>query len=150
MSNNRAHIPFKTKLAATLCQMKVVDEKTGKFVDAISFEDARKMTADQILSLYHFDHYPIRKAEGGGDEHWNLTPRFIKSHRIKTAKKDQPEIAKNKRINEAHEEFRRRVLAKNTEESSPSKPKHKWPSRPVPGSKVSPWKKHLNGKVSKR
>lgn len=151
MSKSRPHIPCKTKLAATLCQMKVVDEE-GRLVDAISFEDAQKMTAEQILSLFHFDHYPVRKAEGGPDEPWNLTPRFIPAHRLKTAKKDQPEIAKNKRISEAHEEFRRRILAKTTGEPvpEPAKPKRKWPSRPVDGSKNSPWKKHADGRVSRR
>ena len=128
----RAHIPFKTKLAATLCQMKVVNEE-GKFVDAIPFEEARQMSVEQILSLFHFDHYPVRKAEGGPDEPWNLTPRFIPAHRQKTAKKDQPEIAKNKRISEAHEEFRQRILAKTTSEDQPlAKFKRKWPSRSFP------------------
>lgn len=95
--SKRDHISFKTKLAAALLQMLRPDED-GKLVPVIPYADAKLMTADQIISLFHFDHYPIRKADGGADEPWNLTPRPITEHREKTAKKDKPELAKSARL----------------------------------------------------
>jgi hypothetical protein len=85
------------------------------------------MTEDQILSLFHFDHWPVPKALGGPDEPWNLEPRPIMEHRKKTAKLDVPAIAKTKRVCATHEEFKRKVLAKpcgHKREKSP-----RWPKR---------------------
>ena len=83
----RAHINLTTKLASALLAL-----------GHIPYADAKLMTADQICSLYHFDHYPIRKADGGLDEPWNLQPLGIMDHRVKTAKKDKPELAKQARL----------------------------------------------------
>lgn len=93
----RPHISLRTKLAATLCQMLTPDEN-GKLVPVIPYEHAKVMTEQQILAVFHFDHDPIPKAEGGQDVHWNLTPRLIPAHREKTATIDIPSIAKGKRI----------------------------------------------------
>ena len=98
----RAHLSLKTKLASALLALEgfQYDEVTGKCcrVNLIPYEDSKRMTADQIISLFAFDHYPQRKADGGPDEPWNLEPRLIQAHREKTAKVDVPEMAKSKRI----------------------------------------------------
>jgi hypothetical protein len=83
----RSHINMETKLAAALLSR-----------GEIPYEDSKLMTASQICSLYHFDHHPIRVADGGETVPWNLTPRFIGEHRAKTAKIDQPQLAKQRRI----------------------------------------------------
>jgi hypothetical protein len=68
----------------------------------VPYNDAKQMSAQQVISLYHFDHFPIPRAEGGPDEHYNLVPRLIAAHREKTARIDVPQIAKNKRIAAKH------------------------------------------------
>jgi hypothetical protein len=124
----RTHISLKTKLAAALLQM-LRDDGTGKLIPVIAYDDAKLMTADQILSLYEWDHHPIRHADGGPSEPWNLVPRPIVEHRRKTATQDAPEMAKGRKITAAHQEFQRRMLAKA--EGVP-KPKSRWQSRPFP------------------
>jgi hypothetical protein len=64
----------------------------------IPYEHAKSMSADQIISLYQFDHYPIRKRDGGPFMPWNLVPRLIAAHRHKTSTYDQPQIAKDRRL----------------------------------------------------
>lgn len=111
----RTHIRMKTKLASALCNMLRPDE-TGKLVPVIPYEHAKLMTEDQVLSIFHFDHWPIRKTDGGPDAHWNLTPRPLPEHRKKTAEIDIPQIAKADRI----------VKRRN----GTRKPRQKIPSRP--------------------
>lgn len=111
----RSHINLKTKLAAALCNMLRPDE-TGKLVPIIPHEHAKMMTEDQVLSVFGWDHYPIRKADNGPDAHWNLTPRPILEHRRKSATVDVPQMAKADRIIERLNGQR--------------KPKRKIPSRP--------------------
>jgi hypothetical protein len=123
----RKHIPCSVKLASALLQMKRPDE-TGKLVPIIPHEDAKLMTAEQIISLFHFDHYPVRHADGGADEPHNLQPELIAPHRIKTAKIDVPEIAKSRRIRAKQEETRRRILARDAGEE---KPRSKWGTRKI-------------------
>lgn len=93
----RAHIPLKTKLAAALLQMKRADD-CGMFVPVISYEESKHLTADEIISRFRFDHWPIRHADGGPDEPWNLEPRPAAEHDKKTAEIDVPQIAKQKRL----------------------------------------------------
>lgn len=107
----RPHIPLKEQLAAALRDLMVPDGKGG-YERAIPWEHTRNMTAGQIISLFHRDHHPIRKEMGGPDLHWNLQWRFLGDHRAKTAKIDQPAIAKSRRITAAETEFRQRLLAK--------------------------------------
>lgn len=83
----RAKIGDRTKLAAALLALGV-----------IPYEDAKAMGETNFLSLFQFDHYPIRKTDGGSDEFWNLQPLTIMAHRGKTSKIDVPAIAKTKRI----------------------------------------------------
>jgi hypothetical protein len=58
-------VNLETKLAAALLTL-----------GDITHEHAKLLTARQIISLYQFDHYPRRKADGGPDAPWNIrTPR---------------------------------------------------------------------------
>lgn len=113
---------------------------------AVDWDWARGATDREIIhrfrSLYEIDHYPFPRwtAEKGSertlDRGWNYAPRRIAEHREKTARIDIPEAAKSKRIQEKHEEFRRKVLAKSSavdqlSRDKPNRPKKKWPSRKV-------------------
>jgi hypothetical protein len=82
-----------------------------------------------INSLYQF-HHNIRHAEDGGDHFSNLEPMLIAPHRERTRKVDIPAIAKGKRLTLKHEEFRRRLLAK---EAGQSRPPSRWPKRSFRG-----------------
>jgi hypothetical protein len=94
--NQRRRISTKTKLASAL--LALAD---------IPFEDAKSMSVDQIISLYHFDHGILHALEQN-DEFWNLTPRLISSHRLKT-KGDRKVIAKVRRIAPQWNEFLRNM-----------------------------------------
>lgn len=94
----RAHVNLKTKLAAALRELA-----------RIPVDHAQLMTADQLISLFQWDHN-LYHVHDGGDEHYNLTPMMIASHREKTAKIDVPQIAKTRRISREQEAFRQRLL----------------------------------------
>ena len=94
------HEPRLTKLASALLAL-----------GDITYDEAKTMTAEQVISYYDFDH-GIRKAEGGSDMFYNLTPRLREEHREKTRKIDIPEIAKNKRRASKHEAHRLRMAEK--------------------------------------
>lgn len=123
----RAHISLKEKLAAALCQM-LCDDGTGKLVPVIPYDDAKRMTADQVLSLWRWDHYPVRHADGGPDKHFNLVPRLIREHREKTAKVDVPQIRKADRIRRADDAAVNRLLARDAGEP---RQRSRWPSRKI-------------------
>lgn len=93
----RKSLTTKTKLAATLLQMKRYDDAEAEFVPVITYEESKTLSADQIIARFHFDHN-IAHADGGPDEPWNLTPMTVEEHRIKTARIDVPRIAKSKRL----------------------------------------------------
>lgn len=93
----RGYISLREKLASALCQM-LCDDGTGKLVPVIPYEHAKQMTADQVLSLFEWDHWPRRKADGGEDVHHNLVPRFAAEHQEKTSTIDIPQMAKAARI----------------------------------------------------
>jgi hypothetical protein len=93
----RKPVNLKTKLAAALLHVRRYDTHQGEFLPVIRYEDSKKMTADEIIARFQFDH-GIAHAQGGPDEPWNLTPLPIDEHRIKTATIDVPRIAKSKRI----------------------------------------------------
>jgi hypothetical protein len=124
----RGHISLKTKLAAALLQMRRATPD-GRWELIVPHEQAKRMTADEIIALFHFDHYPIPHAQGGPDEPWNLDPMLRPEHGEKTAKRDVPQIAKTKRLSREHEEFQRRLLTPRAER--PPK-KSRWASRPFP------------------
>lgn len=129
----RAHIPLKEKLASALCQM-LCDDGTGKLVPVIPYEHAKQMSADQVLSLWHWDHWPVRKVDGGPDLHFNIVPRLIADHLRKTRTIDQPQIAKRKRIVRANDAAVNRLLARA--DGEPPQPQRirvrSIPSRPFP------------------
>jgi hypothetical protein len=148
MSKPRKKIPDRTKLAATLCQMLRPNE-AGKLVPIIDYESSKQMTEAQILSLFHFDHYPTPVNQGGEDVHHNLVPRPILEHREKTAKVDIPMAAKAARLSAEQEEFRRRMLAKAGQGWATPAPEKKT-GAVIPGSRRSAFKKHIDGRVTRR
>jgi|GEM_PF-1859024 hypothetical protein len=109
----RTKLTLKTKLASALCQM-LRPNTVGGYERIISHEDAKRMSEDQILAVFDWDHFPIPKAHDGPDEHWNLTPTPRPEHRTKTAKHDVPMIAKVRRLSQDQEDFRRKVLERPT------------------------------------
>jgi hypothetical protein len=119
----RKSLNLTTKLASALLAIR--DHKGRPLIE---WEHAKLMSAAQIISLFEFDHWPIRHEAGGPDEPWNLFPRFIHEHRIKTAKIDVPEAAKIKRISKTEEEFRQRLL---TPRQDRTPKRSKWPKRPM-------------------
>lgn len=86
----------------------------------VGYEHAKQMTAAQIISLYQFDHYPIRYEDGGPTAPWNLVPRLIAAHRRKTATVDRPQSAKGKRVRRSLTEhqivMRAKILANSQAE----------------------------------
>lgn len=114
----------------------------------IPYNDAKLMTASQIISLYHFDH-GMRHAEEGPAVFWNYTPRLIQAHREKTNKIDLPEIAKNKRIIRAFDEHKAAMALKwiiptQRQEEAMSKPRQKIPQR------ANPWPAKGTRKVASK
>jgi hypothetical protein len=148
MAKPRKKIPYRTKLAATLCQMLRPNEN-GELVPIIDYESSKQLTESQILSLFQFDHYPTPVNQGGKDEHHNLVPRPILEHREKTAKVDIPAAAKADRLSATQEEFRRRMLAKAGQGWATPEPQQK-KSAPMPGSRASKWKKKISGETVRR
>jgi hypothetical protein len=124
MRHLREPIRLRTKCAAALLAL---TDKAGQ--PLIPWDHAKQMTAHQIISLFAFDHYPIRVEAGGPSLPWNLVPRLIRAHRRKTAKRDLPEIAKIRRITRVEEEFRARLLAKAKGEPRKTS---RWPKRAFP------------------
>ncbi len=123
----RAHISLKTKLASALLML-----------GHVPYRDAKCMSADQLISLYNWDHN-ILHAIDANDAFWNLTPVIISAHREKS-KRDTAIVAKSKRI-------RRKQAAHTAIMSTDSwgdldramgflaKRKSRIPSRPFPNKK---------------
>lgn len=112
---------LETKLAAALLQL-----------GFIPYEHSKLLTANQICSLFQFDHWPIRVVDGGETVPWNLKPVLIAAHRLKTSKVDIPQVAKQKRIRE-------RPLVtglKDLYRPPPVSGKRSWPSRKM---QSRPW-----------
>lgn len=93
----RPHISLETKLAAALLTIVRPDEN-GVMRTVVSYEESKTLTAKQIISRFALDHYPVRYADGGASEPWNLLWRPCAEHDEKTRTIDVPEIAKGKRI----------------------------------------------------
>jgi hypothetical protein len=124
----RKSIPLSVKLAAALLMMR---DESGERL--ICHEHAKEMSAEQIMSLFVWDHHPVPYAEGGPDAPWNLTPRLISGHREKTAKIDVPQIAKGKRIRKKEAEHRMVMGLEERcllERDIQNRPRYRWPSRP--------------------
>jgi hypothetical protein len=108
----RKHISFKTKLAAALCNMHRLNDD-GVWEKIIPYTKAKRLTEDQVIKLFEWDHYPILKAHGGVDAHYNLEPIPKEVHREKTSTIDIPQIAKTKRL------------------ANPKRSTTNWPSRKI-------------------
>jgi len=94
---HRKHISWKTKCAAALLNLRC--ER-----DMSMYDDAKRMTEDQFLSLFQWDHNILHETEDPNrDMFWNLSPMFIAAHRKKT-KTDAKIIAKSRRIRKKLEE----------------------------------------------
>jgi hypothetical protein len=84
---SRRKLSNRTKLAATLLAR-----------GEIPYSDAKLMSEDQLISLYHFDHNIYHESEHPDrDLFWNLKPMPIREHREKT-KQDAKIIAKGRRL----------------------------------------------------
>lgn len=116
--------------------------------DPIDREHAKMMHAEQICSLFQFDHAAGYACHGVGNHPAMLTPLFIAVHREKTAKIDVPAIAKGKRVAGGHETFRARVLAKGEQQEAPRRTKKG--NRPMPGGRGDRRKVCVDGRVVDR
>ena len=128
------------KLAAALCTLRRVEN--GKLVPIITHAEAKKLTAKQVVSKFHFDH-GLAHALGGRAEHWNLTPRLIAEHMTKTATVDIPQISKAKRIAKKHRAHLDRM--RGAERIGPIKV-----GNPMPGSRKSRYRRKMDGTVELR
>lgn len=90
-----------------------------------------KTRFDPKRDAWRADHWPIRWADGGKDEPGNLWPILERCDRETKARQDTREVAKGKRIVEKRYGVRRI-------------------SRPMPGSRRSPWKRKIDGTVVPR
>jgi len=89
--SKRKHISWKTKCAAAVLDGMLERSRAW-------YDDAKKMTEDQFLSLFQFDHNILHESRHPDrDKFWNLTPKLIRAHREKT-KRDAKIIAKGRRI----------------------------------------------------
>lgn len=123
--SKRDYIRMKTKLVSAICQLVRFDEDKGEFVRVIHYELSKVLTEDEILSRFDWHHFPIPKAHGGPDAHWNLQPMQKDAHREVTAKEDIPRIAKGKRVDRAATQHRERMASKE-----PGKPRERTGSIP--------------------
>lgn len=130
----RKHPNMSEKLASALLE---VQRLRG---DPIPREHAKAMSAQMICSLYQFDHDAGYACHGTDNHPTKLTPLLRPEHREKTAKIDQPAIAKCARLTPEHEDFQKRVLAKKTGQGDPeylevmkatARQSGRWPSRPL-------------------
>lgn len=113
------------KLASALLML--TDEHGHRLIDR---EQAKAMTAKQIVGLFEFDH-GVHRAIEGTNHPTNLTPRIYAEHRTKTAKIDVPQIAKTKRIARANNEYVNQMLRKTGADIAP-RPRSRLQSRPFP------------------
>src|SRR5262245_20716617 len=89
----RRHISWKTKAAAAILDAMLVRERFGLHPRRW-YEDAKRMTETQFLSLFHWDHNILHSSgHPDRDKFWNLTFMLIQAHREKT-KQDRKIIDK--------------------------------------------------------
>lgn len=103
--------------------------------DPVPIEHAQQMSAEQICSLFEWDH-AHRVNDGGSNHPLNITPRFPGDHGKKTAKFDVPQIRKGQRLAATHDEHRAKMQAKLLAPTEPTddrrKGKRQWQSRKWP------------------
>lgn len=158
--SKKTHIPAKEKLAAALL-MCMQPDASGKLVRVISHEEAKRLTAKQIIARFHFHHWPIEEQDGGPALAWNLSPMPAPEHMKETGKL-RTQRAKGKRIREKYN-----TTAPGSGFALPKKmppmtaaifgllkdgtrPKPKRKGRPMPGGKASPHKRTMRGKTVPR
>ena len=98
----RKYIPLSEKLASALA-----DRLPQQQRDALR---AAKVPAQQVIRLFTPDHN-ILHTHGGSDRWFNLTMRLRGPELKAKDNRDTSIAAKVVRVNEAHDDFRRRVLA---------------------------------------
>ncbi len=123
-----------TKLAACLAELQWLRG------DPIPFGQLKMMSADDLCSLYHFDHAELHILTSN-DHFTNLTPRLIRPHREKT-KRDVKDLAHGRKAARAHVAHNAKMAEKmlpvdvrggmDGGEPPRAQPKKKWPSRPFP------------------
>lgn len=118
---SRKQPSLRVKLASALLALRGADGQR-----LIPHEHAKLLTADQIISLFQFNHYPIRHEAGGPAEPWNLDPEMIAVHRKITAERDVPQAAKIKRVATEHGRHQAAMAAKVTGEA-PSEERRRGP-----------------------
>ena len=94
----RKHLSWRTKCAAAVLRTMMEREWIDSPGPSRWYQDAKQMTEDQFLSLFHFDHSILHETgHPDRDAFWNLTPMLIQAHRTKT-KTDAAIVAKGRRI----------------------------------------------------
>lgn len=129
---NRKNPTTRQRLAAALLQL--VRYRAGKWEAIIDYEEAKNLTADEIISRFELDHYPVSVKLGGSNHPTNLTWREKEEHREKTNKVDAKIHAKARRFEKNPQKIRSRGELQYPSESNIKdvKPKRKIPSRPFP------------------
>jgi hypothetical protein len=122
----RHGICLSVKLAA--CLLEILRLK-GKPIDMAR---AKTMSAQEIISLFDFNHIVLH-ANGGPADPWNLEPLLRAEHRERTARIDIPAAAKARRIESKHQAFREQILRKTLPSNEGEKPKRPWPKRSFGG-----------------
>lgn len=84
--SSRKNPTTRQKLAAALLQLNRY--RGGKWVPIIDYEEAKGMSADEIIARFELDHYPVSVKLGGSNHPTNLTWREREEHREKTNKID--------------------------------------------------------------
>lgn len=115
----RKHISLKEKLAAALFRMatQYLHETATITRDYTAFDkicDCKKqlMSAEEFISLFHFDHTKFHcYGDEDRDRWWNLVPMLAEDHREKT-RRDIGIIAKGKRIQRKQARHKAAMAAK--------------------------------------
>ncbi len=111
----RKHISERTLRAATIVAWLELPHRIAK-----------ELSEDEIIGMIEYDHYPIRKADGGPDTHWNLRPLLRHDHKWKT-KHDAADMAKERHVRMAVNAHAQRMLLKSTGEKPVRR--SRWPKR---------------------
>lgn len=114
------------KLAAALLTMMRIDPATGSLKPIITFEESKKMTAKQIIARFSPNHFPKRHEAGGSNHPSNIEWLTREEHAARTAKYDQPQIGKIRRVKKAQQAHKKRMAKKSRRRA-----KSQWRSRPL-------------------
>ena len=139
----RAHINKDTKIASLLLE---VWHLRGR---GIPYAEAKMLTAGQICSLAEW-HHSTPHAIGGSIHPINLTAMPILEHRKRTREIDVPAIAKGKRIRRKQEQHLTRMTEKLTSVDVTGAKADGPRRQPMAGSRNSPWRRRMSGKVERR